>query len=105
MTMPHPHQTCAPSRRFWDMYDPDRLTLPSNADDPMEDRHPLARQARAAFRDTAGWCLYEPSDWDSVRRRVLNGYYGCVSQVDDAVGRVLATGHDASCGTVMRNYL
>ena len=89
MTMPHPHQTYAPAKRFWDMYDEDTLTLPPNADDRMEGRHPISRDMQRYFQDSKEWRLYLPDDWESTRRRVLKGYYACVSQVDDAVGRVL----------------
>ncbi|MEI6873695.1 MAG: sulfatase-like hydrolase/transferase [Spirochaetota bacterium] len=89
MTMPHPHQTYAPAKRFWELYDEASLTLPPNADDPMEGRHRISREMQRYFQDSMDWRLYKPDDWESSRRRVLRGYYACVSQVDDAIGRVL----------------
>jgi choline-sulfatase/uncharacterized sulfatase len=90
MTVPRPHVTYAPARRFWDLYDESALTLPPNAGDRMEGRTPAARDIQGFFQRNANWRLFDPKDWEATRRRVLRGYYGCVSQVDDAVGRVLA---------------
>jgi arylsulfatase A-like enzyme len=90
MTVPHPHQAYAPAQEFWDLYDESALTLPPNADNPFEGRHPAAVAHRASIQDDDWWKLYDPKDWQTARRRVLHGYYGCVSQVDYAVGRVMA---------------
>ncbi len=89
MSMPHPHQGWAPAKEFWDLYDEDALTLPPNAESDFSFRHPTAEKARKYYQENDEWRLYEPKDWESARRRVLKGYYASVSQVDDAVGRVL----------------
>lgn len=89
MTPPRPHQVYAPAQKFWDLYDEETLTLPPNAEDEMEGRHPSAQKTQDMFQQTKDWRIFQPDDWESVRRRVLHGYYACVSQVDDAVGRVL----------------
>lgn len=89
MTVPRPHQTYAPARRFWDMYDESQITLPPSAGDSMDGRHRSARRTQEYFHNNDEWRLYDPKDWDSTRRRVLHGYYASVTQVDDSVGRVL----------------
>lgn len=89
MTVPRPHQTYAPAKKFWDMYDEDKLTLPPNSENTMEGRHISARKTQKGFQESEEWRIFEPKDWESSRRRVLHGYYANVSQVDDAMGRVL----------------
>lgn len=89
MAVPRPHQTYAPAKKFWDMYDEDKLTLPPNAENTMEGRHPCAKQMQRHYQQDTNWRIFEPKDWESTRRRVLKGYYANVTQVDDAAGRVL----------------
>ncbi|OPZ87508.1 MAG: Arylsulfatase [bacterium ADurb.Bin429] len=88
VSFPHPHPTYAPAAPFWELYDDD-LPLPPSAHDDLADRHPTLRAERERQR-AVEWAVFEPRDWNAARRRVLRGYYGCVSQMDDAVGRVLA---------------
>lgn len=88
MTMPRPHQTYAPAQAFWDLYDEDTPALPPSADDPLTDRHPTMQATREWSRN-GDWTVFSPQTYDAARRRVLRGYYACVSQVDEACGRVL----------------
>lgn len=89
MTVPRPHQTYAPAKPFWDLYNESDLTLPPNARNNFLDRDVAARETKR-LQENGDWIAYQPRDLESARRRVLRGYYGCVSQVDDAVGQVLA---------------
>lgn len=89
MTVPRPHQTYLPAKKFWDLYEDMELTLPPNANDEMLDRHHAVKKMQQCFQQDESWRLYKAKDWDSTRRRILQGYYACVSQVDDAVGRVM----------------
>ena len=91
VSFPRPHETYLPSQEFWDLYGEDRLTLPPNANDPMTDKPPHARRHALQQRETNRLWVFEPRDWEHGRRRVLRGYYGCCTQVDHAVGEVLAT--------------
>lgn len=88
MSLPRPHETYAPAQVFWDMYDEEQLELPPSADDPLTDRHPTMHDTKQG-QMAEWWTLFEPRDYQAARRRVLHGYYACVSQVDDACGRVL----------------
>lgn len=89
MSVPRPHQVYAPARRFWDLYDGDKLTLPPNANDTLQDRSAPSRETARRYQEKTDWQIFEPKNWESARRRNLHGYYGCVSQVDYAVGEVL----------------
>lgn len=92
MSLPRPHSNYIPAKRFWDLYDTNKLELPPSADDSLEDRHWTMRNTKKGQMGNGsitGFAAFEPRDYDSYRRRVLHGYYGCVSMVDDAVGRVM----------------
>lgn len=64
LSFSRPHQPYTPSEPFASMYDPQRITLPPRGDESCPDEEKL--------------------------RRVVARYLGLISQVDDAVGRVLA---------------
>lgn len=89
MTLQKPHQPYTPAKEFWDMYDESKLTLPPNSENNMEDRYEGARSTQEKWQKSGDWRAFQPDDWESTRRRVLRGYYANVTQVDDAVGRVL----------------
>ncbi|MFC4810303.1 sulfatase-like hydrolase/transferase [Paenibacillus sp. GCM10023250] len=76
-----PHLPCRPSGRFADMYDP--------ADVPEWDgfRETFAGKPYIQRQQTYSWGLqdYDWPDWAPIVAR----YYGIISQLDDAVGRVL----------------
>jgi|FLYL01.1.fsa_nt_gi choline-sulfatase len=75
-----PHTPLVPMRRFFDLYDPAKLTLPKRSDRALQDGFP-GHLIRARER---GW--YQQSDEEL--RRSLAGYYGNISQMDSCVGRV-----------------
>lgn len=75
-----PHTPLVPMRRFFDLYDPAKLTLPKRSDRALQDGFP-GHLIRARER---GW--YQQTD-DELRRS-LAGYYGNISQMDSCVGRV-----------------
>ncbi len=88
-SLPRPHQTYAPSEPFWSIYDESKLTLPPNADYDMERKAPHLRRTARHWRQ-GHWALFEPKTFEAARLRKLHGYLGCVSQVDHAVGEMLA---------------
>ena len=88
-SLPRPHQIYAPSEPFWSMYDESQLTLPPNAEYDMSLKAPHLR-AMAERHRLGDWTLFEPRTFEAGRLRKLHGYLGAVSQVDRAVGDVLA---------------
>lgn len=91
LTLPRPHQTYCPSQKYWDMYQEDALTLPPNAHDDMSQRSIAAQTKQKVLQEECAWPVFAPRDFQSARKRVLHGYYACVSQSDAAIGRVLDT--------------
>lgn len=85
----HPHSNYAPSEPFWSMYDESKLTLPPNVDYDMTLKPPNLRRLAEQNR-TGEWTLFAPRAHEAGRLRKLHGYLGCVSQVDHAVGELLA---------------
>jgi arylsulfatase len=78
-----------------DRYDPEQITLPANFDAPPHPDEPLrCRFLREHYRrhGAEGLDLDTESGW----RRLIANYWGLVTLVDEAVGRILAT--LAECG-------
>ena len=88
-SFPRPHECTAPSQEFWDLYQTDQLTLPPSADGDVSAKSPDFLKAVAHWR-SAGWTLIEPKTFEAGRLRKLHGYLAAVSQVDHAVGQLLA---------------
>ncbi|MCZ6634802.1 MAG: sulfatase-like hydrolase/transferase [bacterium] len=81
-----PHTPLVPLQSFYDLYDPETLSLPERSDNALEtgfEGHFIRAQQR-------GW--YQQSD-DDLRKSIA-GYYGNTSQMDDNLGRVLNTLYD-----------
>jgi choline-sulfatase len=75
-----PHTPLAPQARYFEMYDPARLTLPRRSDRELVDGFP-GHLIRARER---GWY----AQTDAQLRQSLCGYYGNITQTDARVGRV-----------------
>ena len=91
VSFPRPHQCTTPSQEFWDLYDQRRLSLPPNAEYDMQAaRKAPHMQASAERWRSSPWPLIEPRTFAAGRMRKLHGYLGAVSQVDAAVGKLLA---------------
>jgi arylsulfatase A-like enzyme len=87
VSLERPHQVFYPTRCFWDLY-PDDLALP-----PTLYQDPAGRPGhfRAAYEDFRRYrSALEPADFESVARRLWHGYLACVTQVDHALGLLLA---------------
>ena len=89
VSLPKPHQCYTPAQEFWDLYDESRLTLPPNADYEMAHKPPNLRRNAEKYR-AGDWTAFEPHTFKAGRLRKLHGYLGCVSQVDFAVGELMA---------------
>jgi arylsulfatase len=88
VSLPRPHQCYTPAKEFWDLYDQSKLTLPPNADWDMKGKAPNLIKQAESFRK-GDWTLFEPKTFEAGRLRKLQGYLGCVSHVDHAVGELL----------------
>jgi choline-sulfatase len=75
-----PHTPFRPMKKYFDLYQPERLTLPHRPATDLEEGF-VGNLIRAKER---GW--YDQPDQDA--QRSLAGYYGNISQMDDNVGRV-----------------
>lgn len=83
-----PHLPFVAPKKYWDLYDPSTITTPDNynvpKDAPQEAIH-TSGELRAYYQiPTKG-----PVS-DQTARKLIHGYYACVSFVDAQVGRVLA---------------
>ena len=73
-----------------DLHHPDKIALPANYDDPLEDDEPLSYRARREYfrnRGFDGQDLKTEQGW----RRLIANYWGLCSQVDRSVGGILET--------------
>ncbi|MEI6973012.1 MAG: sulfatase-like hydrolase/transferase, partial [bacterium] len=82
-----PHQPFTPAQEFWDRY-PDDLALPPTLNQSPTGRPPHFQHAWHAFHASTG--VLEPRTFEAMARRLWHGYLGCVTQVDHAVGELLA---------------
>ena len=90
VSFPRPHQCTTPCQEFWNLYEPEKLSLPPNADYDMAAalKAPHMQASARSWRQR-DWQLFEPKTFEAGRTRKLHGYLGAVSQVDAAVGRLL----------------
>jgi arylsulfatase A-like enzyme len=88
LSFQRPHAPIAPSREHFDLYDPDAIDLPENADDYFSRRFEGKPEfMRDALRDG---CEYPLADPDKGRlRRCLASYYALITAIDGEIGRVL----------------
>jgi arylsulfatase A-like enzyme len=77
-----PHLPCRPSEPYASMYPPESIPKWPNFDDPLEDKPYAQRQHRV------NWHV-EDLDWKDWAPAVAR-YLGMVTQLDDAIGRILA---------------
>ena len=76
-----PHLPCRPAGRFASMYDPKDIPKWHNFDETFENKPYIQKQV------LLNWGVedYTWEDWSKIVAR----YYGIISQVDDAIGRVI----------------
>ena len=87
--LPWPHSNYTPAQEFWDLYDHETIWLPPNTDADLTGKAPHLRATRAWY-DLPSFMAFEPKTFAAFRKRKQHGYLGCVSQVDHAVGELLA---------------
>ncbi len=104
-----PHLPFIAPKRYWDLYDPAKLEITSLRNPPRDVPEPAIDVVLDELRDSYPWdvrvdpvtgqpvsndAIYEmPAEGDLLpeqERRLLHGYYACVSFVDAQVGRITA---------------
>ena len=83
-----PHMPFIAPKKYWDLYDPAKLTVATN-NYPPKNAPPIASQVfwnemRAQSDITSDGTLSP-----DVGRRLVHGYYACISFIDAQVGRIL----------------
>ncbi|MFH0964747.1 MAG: sulfatase-like hydrolase/transferase [Planctomycetota bacterium] len=83
---PDPHFPWCPSHPYDEMYDPEALTLPDDAECDLPKRPPSAAAfARSVFGKVSPSAIHGAS-----LREITAHAYGMISHIDDEVGRILA---------------
>ena len=80
-----PHLPFNAPKKYWDLYDPEKLKLATNRFLPKN--LPELCQNSPEFYEYAGFEGFP--DEEAFHRKALHGYYACVSYVDTLVGKVL----------------
>lgn len=83
-----PHLPFVAPKKYWDLYDPEDITLPDNyhipEDAPAESIHNSGELRAYAGVPAKGRLP------DELARQLIHGYYACVSFTDSQIGRILA---------------
>jgi arylsulfatase A-like enzyme len=82
-----PHLPFVAPKRYWDLYDPASLPLPSRASAPEGAPH----YALYGWQDTRRyWGMPHEGPLPAAEaRRLTHGYYACISFIDAQIGRLL----------------
>lgn len=83
-----PHLPFVAPKKYFDLYDPARLTLNDKVQGPV-DAPTIARHSSFELRTRSLVPTHGPID-EATSRELLRAYYACVSFVDAQIGRVLA---------------
>jgi len=84
----YPHQPYTPLRRWAELYDVDKINLPANLEEPVENLPPALRNWRK--KTTPPWNCGTAAKDHSIYRRYVAYYYALVSEIDHHIGAVLA---------------
>jgi arylsulfatase A-like enzyme len=85
----HPHENYIPVPEFWELYGGVELELPPSADEDLSQKPAPQGWMIDWMRTLQG--DFGSGGYAAMRRRKLQGYYGCVSQVDHMVGLLRRT--------------
>jgi len=90
-SFPDPHHPFTPPGRFWDMYQPEEMALPSSFDSPAHDLPPhlawmyAQRAAGKAVKHTPA--MFAANEREVREALALN--YGSITHLDEEIGRIL----------------
>jgi arylsulfatase A-like enzyme len=82
-----PHLPFVAPKKYWDLYDPEEIRLPSNYYVPVH-APPESIHASGELRAYAGIPATGPVS-DETGRNLIHGYYACVSYTDALIGKLL----------------
>lgn len=83
-----PHLPFVAPKKYWDLYHPDQIRLAANPHHP-QDAPAYANNDAGELRNYKGMPK-KGAIPDDEARRLIHGYYACVSYTDAQIGRVLA---------------
>jgi len=83
----YPHQPYTPLERWARLYDPDKIELPGNVSEPVENLPERMREWRTRIKPP--WNCGAAAKDHAIYRRYIAYYYALVSEVDYHIGRVL----------------
>ncbi|MHC4120200.1 MAG: sulfatase family protein [Planctomycetota bacterium] len=84
----YPHQPYTPLQEWARLYDPDKIDLPGNVSEPVENLPQRMREWRT--RTKPPWNCGTAAKDPDIYRRYIAYYYALVSEVDHHIGRVLS---------------
>ncbi|MEC7903489.1 MAG: sulfatase [Verrucomicrobiota bacterium] len=82
-----PHLNFVAPKRYWDLYDPASLPLAEDARPPLGGAT-MGLHASFELRTRAGIPKQGPLD-SSLQRKLIHGYYACISYVDAQIGKMM----------------
>jgi len=82
-----PHLPFNAPKKYWDLYDPDQIHLPPNYF-PPENAPAASLHNWGELRQYAGIPQEGPLP-DTLARKLIHGYYACVSYTDAQIGKLL----------------
>ncbi len=85
-----PHLAFIAPQRYWDLYQRESFTLPENLEVPPGYPQWARNESAGEMRSYADCPEGLPSTFpDALNKRLIHGYYACVSYMDAQVGRLL----------------
>jgi arylsulfatase A-like enzyme len=82
-----PHQPYTPQPHYYDLYDLEKLHLPASLHEPLDHLPPKLQGFRSGVRNP--WCLGRAAKDESIFRRFLACYYGCLTEIDRHIGTIM----------------
>jgi len=84
-----PHLPFCVPKKYWDMYNPSELPMPENEEQP-KDAPPCALKRRGEITNFKPVPEHDGGIYpDSLKRKLIHGYYASMSYMDAQLGRVL----------------
>jgi choline-sulfatase/uncharacterized sulfatase len=85
-----PHTPCVPSPEFWEMYPEESLREPPSAEVDLSGKSPAMRRKRRQLETLPPeHFVSAPRTYPAMRRRYQRAYFGCITQMDRAIGEIL----------------